>query len=174
MTVTFADLEHAAPGLGRFLRGRIEATGLCFLGTVRSDGWPRVSPIELFLCEGRLYVGSMPNAVKARDLRRDGRCCVVTPLADKDDLSGEGKLFCRAREVDDPEEWQRVRASFLAERGFDMGEPGGSHLFELGVDAAAHQRVEEGEQWRTTSWDEGGGLRERVRRGALGESEDLT
>lgn len=173
MTVSFSDLEAAAPALGGFIRGRIEATGLCFLATTRRDGWPRVSPIELFLCAGRLYVGSMPNAVKAQDLRRDPRCSIVTSLADKDDLSGEGKVFCEAHEVDDPEEWERVRASFLAERGFDMGELGGSHLFELRVVAAAHQRVE-GDEWRTTSWTEGGPVRERTRTGALGESVELT
>jgi general stress protein 26 len=173
MTVTFSDLEAAAPSLGRFLRQRIEATGLCFLGTIRDDGGPRVSPIELFLADGRLYVGSMPNAVKVRDLRRDPRCCLVTPLADKDDMSGEGKLFCRAREVVDPAVWEQVRKRFLEERGFDMGEPGGSHLFELEIEGGAHQRVE-GDDFRTTSWHEGGPRRERSRTGPLGESVDLT
>ncbi len=169
MTVTFSDLEAEAPALGEFLRGRIEATGLCFLGTVRRDGGPRVSPIELFLSDGRLYVGSMPEAVKVQDLRRDERCCIVTPLADKDDTAGEGKVFCRAREIDDAGEWERVRKGFLESRGFDMGEPGVSHLFELGIDGAAFQRVE-GDDFRTTSWAEGRGIRERRRTGALGES----
>lgn len=173
MPTTFSDFEAAAGPVARFVRERIEATGLCFLGTVRRDGGPRVSPIELFLCDGRLYVGSMPDALKARDLRRDPRCCLVTALADKDDLSGEAKLYARAHEVTDPEEWDRVRRSFLAERGFDMGEPGGSHLFELRVEAAAHQRVE-GEDWCTSSWREGGGVRERRRTGPLGEPVDVT
>jgi hypothetical protein len=169
MSVTFSDLEVEAPALGQFLRTRIEATGLCFLGTVRSDGGPRVSPIELFLCDGRLYCGSMPDAVKVQDLRRDARCCIVTPLADKDDTSGEGKAFCRAREITDPGEWDRVRKRFLDDRGFDMGEPGVSHLFELAIDGVAHQRVE-GDDFRTTSWAEGRGIKERRRTGPLGES----
>lgn len=173
MPTTFSDFEAAAPALARFVRDRIEATGLCFLATVRSDGGPRVSPIELFLCEGRLYVGSMPNARKAQDLRRDPRCCLVTSLADKDDMAGEGKLYARAHEVTDPEAWARVRKHFLAERGFDMGEPGGSHLFELQVEAAAHQRVD-GDDWCTTSWREGGAVRERRRTGPLGEPVDVT
>ena len=173
MTIAFSDLEAAAPTLGRFLRQRIEATGLGFLGTTRAGGGPRVSPVELFLCGGRLYFGSMPNALKVRDLRRDPRCCVVTSLADKDDQAGEGKLYCAAREVVDPDEWQRARQAFLAERGFDMGEPGGSHLFELTVEGAAHQRVENEDEFRTTSWQVGGTVRERGRKGALGEPVDL-
>jgi hypothetical protein len=62
-----------------------------------------------------------------------------------------------------------VRKGFLESRGFDMGEPGVSHLFELGIDGAAFQRVE-GDDFRTTSWAEGRGIRERRRTGALGES----
>ncbi len=59
------------------------------------------------------------------------------PLVDKDDLAGEAKLFCRAREIDDVDEWERVRTAFLDERGFDMGEPGGSHLFTYDIHGAA-------------------------------------
>jgi hypothetical protein len=173
MPATLADLDAAAPSIAAFARGRIEATGLCFLGTTRADGWPRVSPIELFTHDGRMYVGSMPAAVKAKDLQRDPRCCVVTPLADKDDMAGEAKLFCRAREVRDLDEYEAVRAAFLANRGFDMGDLGGAHLFELGITGAAWQRVEGGEDFRTTSWSSEAGVRERNRHGAVGESVEL-
>ena len=167
-----ADLEASAPTIAAFLGERIAKTGLCLLGTTRSDGWPRVSPIEVSVIDDRLYVGSMPNAVKAQDLQRDPRCCIVTPLADKDDLAGEAKAFCRAREVRTGAEWETVRAAFKAKVGFDIGEPGGSHVFELDIEAAAWQRVE-GDDWRTTSWRAGGEVRERVRNGPDGESHDL-
>lgn len=170
---TFADFATAAPVISDFVQRRIDATGLCFVGTTRSDGWPRVSPMELFTCAGALYVGSMPNAVKARDLRRDPRCCLIMPLADKDDLVGEAKLFCRAREVTDVAEWEEVRAAFAELRGFDpLGDPGGAHLFCFDVDGAAWQRVE-GDDFRTTSWRAGEPVRERTRSGAQGESRDL-
>jgi hypothetical protein len=169
---TFAELAAAAPSIADFLGARIAATGLCLLGTSRADGWPRVSPIELSLIDGRIYVGSMPDAMKVRDLRRDPRCCIVTPLADKADLAGEGKAFCRAREVTGGDEWELVRAAFRDAIGLDIGDPGGSHIFELGIEAAAWQRVE-GDDWRTTSWQVGGAVRERARTGPLGESRDL-
>jgi hypothetical protein len=172
---SFADLQAAAPSIADFVQARVATTGLCFLATTRSDGWPRVSPLELSIADGRLYLGSMPNAVKARDLQRDPRCCVITSLADKDDLVGEGKLFCQAREVADTEGWERARAAFMAANGLDIGpldDAGGAHIFELDVAAAAWQRVE-GDAWRTTSWAPGQPVRERVRRGATGESEEL-
>jgi len=159
---TFAELESAAPSIAAFLGARIEATGLCLLGTTRADGWPRVSPLELSVIDGRIYVGSMPNAVKAQDLQRDPRCCLITPLADKDDLAGEVKVFCRAREVVDEDEWERVRSGFREVTGFDMGGPGSAHQFELDIEAAAWQRVD-GERWLTTSWRAGEPVRERSR-----------
>jgi hypothetical protein len=173
MTVTFAELEAAAPSIAAFARKKIEQTGLSLVGTTRRDGWPRISGWELWICDGRVYVGSMPNAVKVRDLRRDPRCCIFTPLADKDDLEGEAKLFCVAREVEDPAEWDTARQSFLDQRGFDMGGPGGAHLFEMGIQGAAFQRAV-GDEFLTTSWVEGDRVRERKRVGALGESVELT
>lgn len=170
--VTFAELQRAAPSIAEFLGARLTATGLCLVGTTRADGWPRVSPMELSIVDGRFYVGSMPNAVKAKDLQRDPRCCVLTPLADKDDLAGEAKVFCRAREIESGDEWEQVRGLWQESLGFDIGDPGASHMFELGIESAAWQRVED-DSWRTTSWTPGGGVQERIRRGALGESEPL-
>lgn len=170
---TFTDLQRAAPSIAEFFDARIAKTGLCLVATTRSDGWPRVSPMELSIHDGRLYVGSMPNAVKARDLQRDPRCCIITPLADKDDLAGEVKVFCVAREIEAGDEWAAARARFAESVGSDvLGEPGGAHLFELGIESAAWQRVE-GDDWRTTSWTTGGEVRERVRNGPFGESRDL-
>lgn len=165
---TFDDLRTAAPTIADRFADKLAATGLGFVATTRRDGWPRVSPMEVSIIGGRLYVGSMPGAVKAKDLQRDPRCCLITALADRDDRSGEVKLFCRAREVDGGEEWDRVRATWREAMDLDIGEPGVSHVFELDIDAAAFQRVED-DEWRTTSWRAGGRLRERTRRGPLGE-----
>jgi len=178
--MTFAEFESTAPEIGAFVRKKIETTGLALVGTTRRDGWPRVSAWELFICEGRIYVGSMPNAVKVKDLRRDPRCCIFTPLADKDDLEGEGKLFCVAREITTRQEHEQVRQAFKELRGFDMGEWDGSgHVFEMAVEGGAFQRVvgddptSDESSFRTTSWNPRDGLKERGRTGALGESVEL-
>ena len=117
---TFAGSSPPPRPSPRF-RERIEATGLSLVATTRSDGWPRVSAWEAFLCDGGLYMGSMPNAMKAKDLRRDARCCIITPLADKDDLSGEAFSLEHARSTT-PVSGERVRKAFLDLRDFDMGD----------------------------------------------------
>ena len=58
VTITFAAMEAAAPELARQVRERFDATGLCLVATLRSDGWPRVSPVEPLILDGQLYLGS--------------------------------------------------------------------------------------------------------------------
>lgn len=169
---TLADLHVLAPTIAAFVEQKIETTGLCFLATTRADGWPRVSPLELSVCDGRIYMGSMPGARKAHDLLRDGRCCLITPLADRDDVSGEGKLFCRARPVEDLAEYEAVRAVFTERTGHDMGEMGAAPVFRFDIDGAAYQRLEGGDSWRTTSWTLERGIRE-FGRSATGDRVEL-
>lgn len=165
---SLAELEQAAPAIAEFVGRRLAEAGLAFLATTRADGWPRISPVEAWVHEGTVCVGSMPQAVKAEDLRRDGRCCLITALADKDDLQGDGKLFCRAREVTDAARWEEVRVALNERRGVDLGPMGGAYLFELDIEGAAWQRVEGGDTWRTTSWRVDGGIRDLARSGTDG------
>jgi hypothetical protein len=44
--VTFVVMEAEAPELARQVRERFDATGLSLVATLRSDGWPRISPVE--------------------------------------------------------------------------------------------------------------------------------
>src|SRR5215218_6243852 len=97
---TFSQLEASAPDLATPIRERLAGTGLALLGTIRADGSPRVSPIEVTIHDGHLYVGMMPGSRKAVDVARDPRVSLLTPVADKDDLAGEGKLFGALRPVD--------------------------------------------------------------------------
>src|SRR6478609_1541568 len=99
--LTFSQLESSAPDLATPIRERFGATGLALLGTIRADGSPRVSPIEVTLHDGHLYVGMMPGSRKSLDVLRDPRISLLTPVADKDDLAGEGKLFGELRTVED-------------------------------------------------------------------------
>lgn len=167
-----ADLDRLAPTIAAFARERVEKTGLVLLGTLRADGWPRISPVEGFELDGALLLGMMPGSVKARDLQRDPRCVVTTPVADKHDTAGDAKLWCHAREETDAAEMRRVSAAFAEQTGFDPGGPGDYHLFELHPVQAAFQRVE-GDDWRTTSWRAGEPVRERVRSGPSGSVRDL-
>ena len=71
------------------------------MATLRSDGSPRISGIELTFDGGELRFGSMPDALKGRDLRRDSRLAVHSPSVEppEDDPStwaGEAKIAGRA------------------------------------------------------------------------------
>ena len=37
------------------------------LGTIRKDGFPRVSPVEFFIFSGELYLGMIWQSYKAQD-----------------------------------------------------------------------------------------------------------
>jgi len=93
VVISFSDLRTTAPEIAEPIAARFATSGLGMLGTLRRDGSPRVSPIEVALHEGRMYVGMMPGSTKHHDVERDARVSLVTAIADKDDLAGEGKLF---------------------------------------------------------------------------------
>lgn len=73
------------------------------LGTLRADGSPRLSGLEVDFRDGELWLGMMANSRKALDLRRDPRFSL---FAEPGDPTGE--RFCdvriagRAAEVTDP------------------------------------------------------------------------
>lgn len=84
--------EFAARVLARFAVGK-HAT----LATLRADGSPRISGTEVEFSDGQVFLGSMPDALKGRDLKRDGRFALHSPSVDPpaDDPSawpGEAKL----------------------------------------------------------------------------------
>jgi hypothetical protein len=75
------------------------------MATLRRDGSPRISGTEIKFEDGRLRIGSMPNAVKAMDLRRDPRVALHSPTEDPPEGNaagwrGEAKIAGRAIEVD--------------------------------------------------------------------------
>lgn len=57
--VTWDEFAGEAPELADLGRKRLEDRGLCLIGTIRTDGTPRISPVELLIFEGRLYLGMM-------------------------------------------------------------------------------------------------------------------
>lgn len=169
--LTYAELEATAAEIAAPLRARLEATGFCLLATLRRDGSPRISPIDVSFSDGGLYVGSMPGAVKARDLQRDPRCALIAPVVDNDGKAGEGKAFLHAIEITDRERAVALVARSLEDTDLDLDDFVESHMFELRVTGAAWQTLE-GETWMTTSWREGEDVRHRRRDGPGGEVVD--
>lgn len=66
------------------------------LGTLRKNGWPRVTPIEYTFWEGELVLGGMWQSKKLLDLLRDSRCVIYSTTNDKSGQQGDAKLYGRA------------------------------------------------------------------------------
>ena len=86
------DLEQGAPGIARLGTARLAATRVAMLGTLRSDGSPRISPIEPHIAGGHVLVGAMTWSKKAHDLLRDPRYVLHSVVSGPDDGEGELKL----------------------------------------------------------------------------------
>lgn len=101
---SWQQFEQEAPELAREIRGRFEAHETHVLATLRKDGSPRVSGSEVAFQGENLTFGSMGNAVKARDLQRDGRFAIhAHPSTDARQI-GDAKIAGVATEVPNPGE----------------------------------------------------------------------
>ena len=130
MTVTWSELESAAPDLAAEGRRLLYARGdgEALLATVRGGDLPRVHPVNVAIVDGRLYVFVIAGSPKRADLETDGRFALHThqdPAA-----PSELALRGRARVVEDPTERARVAAgwAFTVDEGYT--------LFELAVESA--------------------------------------
>ena len=95
------DFEEAEPGFARRVRALFDAGRHKTIATVRADGSPRISGIETVFEDGELVFGSMPNARKGADLRRDPRFALHSATVDPIEGSesqwpGEAKISGRA------------------------------------------------------------------------------
>ncbi len=120
---SWSEFEAAAPALAARVRARLDAHTHKTLATVRGDGAPRISGTESEFADGELWIGSMWQARKARDLRRDPRFALHSGSDDPPDWAGDAKLAGIAEEITDPE---RVR-----EIAGDKAPAGPMHLFRL-------------------------------------------
>lgn len=97
------DVRGEAPDFARRVEQALTRNKHMTMATLRADGSPRISGTELAIEDGDLWLGSMANARKARDLLRDPRVAVHGPTTDPPDdpkgWHGEAKLSGRAIEV---------------------------------------------------------------------------
>jgi Pyridoxamine 5'-phosphate oxidase len=102
------DVEREEPEFAARVRDLFAARKHKTLATLRADGSPRISGIEVEFADGELTFGSMPGARKGADLVRDPRFALHGPTVDppEDDPSGwpgEAKVAGRAVLVGDLE-----------------------------------------------------------------------
>jgi hypothetical protein len=102
------DVEQEQPAFAARVRALFEARKHKTLATLRADGSPRISGIEVEFTDGELTFGSMPDARKGADLVRDPRFALHGPTVDPPEgdpagWTGEAKVAGRAVLVGDLE-----------------------------------------------------------------------
>jgi Pyridoxamine 5'-phosphate oxidase len=95
------DVEQAEPGFAQRVRALFDAHRHKTIATLRADGSPRISGIEAAFEDGELVFGSMADARKGADLRRDPRFALHSATVDpvegaEAQWPGEGKISGRA------------------------------------------------------------------------------
>jgi hypothetical protein len=119
--VAWKEFAQEAPQIAEVFVRRHVATGhLCMLATLRSDGYPRISPMEPRIFDGQLVLVGMPNTLKFRDLVRDPRFSLHTATVDTYVGDGDAKLWGDARNVQDTDLHERFADDLFEESGFDL------------------------------------------------------
>ncbi len=128
------------------------------LATIRSDGAPRISPMEPRIFEDHLVLVGMPGTTKFRDLDRDPRFCLHTATVDPQVGDGDAKLFGRVRHLDDEAFHQRFAQDVLDDIGLDLRGQAFDpfHVAEL-TSASSLEIVDD--QLQITIWKPGEGER---------------
>ncbi len=103
------DVQDAEPEFAQRVRGLFDAHRHKTLATLRADGSPRISGIEAAFEDGELTFGSMPDARKGADLRRDPRFALHSATVDPVEgqearWPGEAKISGRAVAAPPPTE----------------------------------------------------------------------
>src|SRR5918999_6370802 len=120
---SWSEFEAAAPELAARVRARLDAHTHKTLATLRRDGSPRISGTETTFRDGELWIGSMWQARKAKDLQRDPRFALHSGSDEPDDWKGDAKLAGVADEITHPARGREVNGG--------NAPPGPSHLFRL-------------------------------------------
>jgi hypothetical protein len=107
----FAEVDSAEPEFAARVRAAFDAHGHKFLATLRPDGSPRISGIEMRFVGGEPWLAGMPGSVKFTDLRRDARFALHSGSSEPDDFVADAKLSGRATPVLDDEERHRYAAA---------------------------------------------------------------
>jgi hypothetical protein len=151
------EFAAAAPELADLGEERLRRRELCLVGTLRRNGWPRITPVEPDFVDGELMLGMMWRSPKALDLLRDPRLVVHSVVSRREGDEGDFKLYAHARQVDGPGVRARYRETIKARIGWEPEEPK-YHLFAIDVESAGFVTFASEHRYGL-AWDSDGGLR---------------
>ncbi|MFD7301750.1 pyridoxamine 5'-phosphate oxidase family protein [Streptomyces pharetrae] len=144
--------SRAEPELAKTVEERFGAFTHHILATLRKDGSPRTTGLEVRFLDGELWLGMMPNSLKALDLRRDPRFALQANPGEGTGMGGgDVRISGRAFEVTDPE----VKAAYTKE----VEPPEQFHLFRTELTEVTRTYVEDDTYLVLQVWKPGAPLR---------------
>jgi hypothetical protein len=96
------EVVREAPELAAAVQARFDAHRHKVVGTLRADGSPRLSGVEVTFRDGDVWLGMMPDSRKAMDLRRDPRLALHSATVDPELADGDARITGRAVEATEP------------------------------------------------------------------------
>jgi hypothetical protein len=155
---SWGEFASDAPALATFVRERLEAHRHRTMATIRADGSPRISGIEITISRGELWIGGLAGSRKFDDLRRDPRMALHSGSDDPPGFRGDARLAGRAVPVLD----EALKSAFMADQG--GGPPGPFDLFRLEItEASSVREAESKDHLVIESWKPGGPVRQTER-----------
>ncbi|MCT9081652.1 pyridoxamine 5'-phosphate oxidase family protein [Streptomyces fulvoviolaceus] len=148
MSMNWATFSAAEPELAKIAEERFGAFTHHVLATLRKDGSPRTTGLEVRFLGGELWLGMMPDSLKALDLRRDPRFALQANPGEGQTMGGgDVRISGRAIEVDDPETKARY--------GEEVEPPEPFHLFRTELTEVVRTYVEDDKYLVVQVWKPG-------------------
>ncbi|WP_416972301.1 pyridoxamine 5'-phosphate oxidase family protein [Streptomyces sp. 4F14] len=148
MTTNWAAFRAAEPDLAATAEARFAQHTHHVLATLRKDGSPRTSGIEVRFHEGELWLGMMTGSLKARDLQRDPRFALQANPGEGTSLGGgDVRISGRALEVEDGP----LKAAYMKE----VEPPEPFHLFRTELTDVTRTFVEDETYLVVQLWEPG-------------------
>jgi len=118
------------------------------LATLRKDGSPRTTGLEVRFLNGELWLGMMPDSLKALDLRRDPRFALQANPGEGQSMGGgDVRIAGRAVEVEDA----GAKAAYAEE----VEPPEPFHLFRTELTEVVRTYVEDDKYLVVQVWKPG-------------------
>ncbi|MFD5587690.1 pyridoxamine 5'-phosphate oxidase family protein [Streptomyces sp. NPDC127063] len=148
MTANWADFAAAEPQLAATVEERFGAFTHHVLVTLRADGSPRTSGLEVDFRRGELWLGMMHGSLKARDLHRDPRFALQANPGEGTGMGGgDVRISGRAYEVPDGPD----KAAYTKE----VEPPQPFHLFRTELTEVVRTSVEDEKYLVVQVWKPG-------------------
>jgi hypothetical protein len=150
--MNWAAFTSAEPDLAKTVEERFGAFTHHVLATLRKDGSPRTTGLEVRFLHGELWLGMMPDSLKALDLRRDPRFALQANPGEGQTMGGgDVRISGRAIEVEDGD----AKGAYVTE----VEPPELFHLFRTELTEVVRISVEDEKYLVVQVWKPGQPLR---------------